>query len=74
MHLAFVHTIIQRGGRTQVCLYMSVLLLVLSIVYYTTGFAYAYVLGTIGLAYFSFNEGEETTEKVSNPEMICGCH
>lgn len=39
---------------TRVCIYMSVVLLIASVVYELTGFAYADAIGVAGLAYFSF--------------------
>lgn len=65
--------IIADGRCTQVCLYMSVVLLASSLVYYTTGFAYADVVGALGLAYFAFREGREAMEKAANPDSTCGC-
>ena len=57
---------------TMVCIYMSIILLVSSILYALTGFAYADSLGTLGLAYLSFKEGRECFEKAST-NKICGC-
>lgn len=56
---------------TKVCIYMSVVLLVSSAIYEYTGFAYADALGTIGLAWFSYQEGKECFEKAANKH--CGC-
>jgi len=47
---------------TKICIYMSVVLLVSSLIYQFTGFAYADVLGTAGLIWFSFSEGKEAFE------------
>lgn len=47
---------------TQVCIYMSVVLLVSSLIYELTGFVYADEIGTAGLVYFSFTEGKEAFE------------
>ncbi len=58
---------------TKVCIYMSVILLISSFIYEITGFAYADVIGTFGLAYFSFSEGKECFEKSSNLELTCSC-
>lgn len=49
---------------TKICIYMSFVLLVSSIVYQLTGFAYADVLGTAGLIWFSVSEGREAFEGV----------
>jgi hypothetical protein len=48
---------------TMVCIYMSVVLLVSSIVYELTGFMYADAIGAAGLIYFSVGEGKEAFEK-----------
>lgn len=47
---------------TKVCIYMSVVLLVSSLIYELTGFVYADEIGTAGLVYFSFTEGKEAFE------------
>ncbi len=57
---------------TKVCIYMSVVLLISSLVYEITGFAYIDTIGTFGLAYFSWNEGRECFEKVKSNKM-CSC-
>jgi divalent metal cation (Fe/Co/Zn/Cd) transporter len=56
---------------TLVCIYMSVVLLVASLVYELTGFGFVDSLGAIGLIYFSYNEGKESFEKAAG--MECGC-
>lgn len=48
---------------TKVCVYMSVVLLVSSLIYELTGFAYADLIGSAGLIYFSISEGKEALEK-----------
>jgi divalent metal cation (Fe/Co/Zn/Cd) transporter len=48
---------------TKVCIYMSLVLLVSSGVYEVTRFAFMDTLGTLGLAYLSFKEGQECFEK-----------
>jgi divalent metal cation (Fe/Co/Zn/Cd) transporter len=48
---------------TRICIYMSVVLLVSSLLYELTGFAYADVFGASGLIYFSVSEGKEAFEK-----------
>lgn len=49
---------------TKVCVYMSLVLLVSSLIYELTGFAYAEAIGAADLAYFSISEGKEAFEKV----------
>jgi len=56
--------IIADANCTKVCVYMSIVLLLSSLVYELTGFAYADVIGAAGLIYFSVTEGDEAFEKV----------
>jgi divalent metal cation (Fe/Co/Zn/Cd) transporter len=55
--------IISDSSCTKVCVYMSVVLLVSSLIYELTGFAYADAIGAAGLIYFSVSEGKEAFEK-----------
>jgi len=64
--------IIADSNCTKVCVYMSVVLLLSSLIYELTGFAYADVIGTAGLIYFSLSEGKEAFEKAAGKE--CCCH
>jgi divalent metal cation (Fe/Co/Zn/Cd) transporter len=57
---------------TKVCVYMSVILLLSSGIYELTGFRYIDSIGTLGLAYLSFNEGRECFRKVKN-NVNCVC-
>ena len=59
------------GNCTKVCVYMSVVLLISSLIYELTGFAYADVIGAIGLIYFSLREGKEAFDKAKN--KMCDC-
>jgi len=63
--------IIADANCTKVCVYMSVILLVASLVYELTGFAYADAIGAAGLAYFSISEGREAFEKAKGKECEC---
>jgi divalent metal cation (Fe/Co/Zn/Cd) transporter len=56
---------------TKVCVYMSLVLLVSSLIYELTGFAYADAIGAAGLAYFSIAEGKEAFEKAKGKECEC---
>jgi divalent metal cation (Fe/Co/Zn/Cd) transporter len=53
---------------TMVCIYMSFVLLVASLIYELTGFGYIDSLGALGLIYFSYNEGKESFEKAEGLE------
>jgi len=57
---------------TKVCIYMSCVLLASSAIYEFTGFAYSDALGTLGLAWFSYEEGKECFEKAASNKH-CGC-
>jgi divalent metal cation (Fe/Co/Zn/Cd) transporter len=64
--------IIADANCTKICVYMSLVLLVSSLVYELTGFAYADTIGAAGLIYFSVSEGKEAFEKVKGKECSCG--
>lgn len=63
--------IIADANCTKVCVYMSVVLLLSSLIYELTGFAYADVIGAAGLLYFSFTEGKEAFEKAQGKSCDC---
>jgi len=64
--------IVADASCTKICIYMSMVLLVSSLVYELTGFAYADVIGAAGLVYFSVSEGREAFEKAKGKECSCG--
>jgi len=64
--------IIADANCTKVCIYMSIVLLVSSLTYELTSFAYADAIGTIGLIYFSILEGKESFEKAKGKVCNCG--
>ena len=67
--------IIADANCTKVCVYMSVVLLVSSLIYEFTGFAYADVIGAAGLIWFSVSEGKEAFEKAEGKSCdCCSCH
>lgn len=66
--------IISDANCTKVCVYMSVVLLVSSLIYELTGFAWADVIGAAGLIWFSFSEGKEAFEKAKGKSCCCDCH
>lgn len=63
--------IVADANCTKVCIYMSVVLLVSSLIYELTGFAYADVTGAAGLIWFSVSEGKEAFEKASGKACTC---
>lgn len=57
---------------TKVCIYMSLVLLVVSGMYEVIKFQYFDTIGTLGIAYFSFKEGKECLDKAkSNKHCPC---
>jgi divalent metal cation (Fe/Co/Zn/Cd) transporter len=64
--------IIADANCTRICVYMSVVLLISSLVYQLTGFAYSDAIGAAGLIYFSISEGREAFEKARGKESCCG--
>ena len=58
---------------TRICIYMSLVLLVSSLIFEFTGIGWIDALGTICLAWFSFSEGRECFEK-ARTETHCSCH
>lgn len=64
--------IIADANCTRVCVYMSIVLLVASGAYELIKVGYVDILGSLALAYFSFNEGRESLEKAKkNKSCIC---
>jgi divalent metal cation (Fe/Co/Zn/Cd) transporter len=63
--------VIADANCTKICIYMSLVLLLASILYELTGFAYADAIGAAGLIYFSVNEGIEAFEKAKGKECNC---
>ena len=57
----------------QVCIYMSLVLLFSSVIYEFTGFAYADVIGSAGLVWFSIVEGKEALKKTRERNYDCSC-
>jgi divalent metal cation (Fe/Co/Zn/Cd) transporter len=66
--------IVADANCTRICVYMSLVLLVSSLVYELTGFAYADAIGAAGLIYFSVSEGKEAFEKVKGKACSCDVH
>lgn len=63
--------IISDSNCTKICVYMSIVLLVSSLIYEITGFAYADAIGAAGLIYFSLTEGKEAFDKAKG--ITCAC-
>jgi divalent metal cation (Fe/Co/Zn/Cd) transporter len=58
---------------SQVCIYMSLVLLFSSALYWITGFAYADILGSAGLIWFSVAEGREALKKAKYRNYSVDC-
>ncbi len=65
-------SIIADGNCTMVCVYMSVVLLASSVVYELLHLPYIDAAGMLGLAWFSFKEGQESFEKSKDAATCCG--
>ena len=57
----------------RVCMYMSMVLLASSFIFYLTSIPYIDALGALGIAYFSYSEGKESLEKAEGVHD-CHCH
>ena len=57
---------------TRVCVYMSVVLLISSLIYEMTGLGYIDSIGAIGIIYLSVKEGKEAFEKARGTDT-CNC-
>jgi len=66
--------IISDANCTKVCVYMSLVLLVSSLIYELTGFTYADSIGAIGLIYFSIKEGKEAFDKAKGKICCNDCY
>jgi len=63
--------ILSDSNCTKVCVYMSVVLLLSSLIYEITGFQYADAIGAAGLIYFSISEGIEAFKKAEGKSCSC---
>ncbi|HUN24366.1 MAG TPA: cation transporter [Anaerolineales bacterium] len=63
--------IIADANCTRACIYMSVVLLVASLLYQLTGIAYVDSLGALGIAWFCYKEGRESFEKAQGKSCSC---
>lgn len=65
--------IIADANCTKTCFYLSIVLLLSSASYELFGFGFIDAIGSLGIAYFSFNEGREAFEKVRTDNLSCSC-
>lgn len=68
--------IIADANCTKTCFYLSFILLGSSLLYQLFGIGWFDVIGSLGIAWFSFTEGREAFEKSKAEKMgcSCGCH
>lgn len=57
---------------TRTCVYLSIILLVASLLYEIFKIGYIDSIGALGIAYYSFKEGREALEKAKGKECSCG--
>ena len=65
--------IIADANCTKTCFYLSFILLGASGLYELFNIAYFDIIGSLGIAYFAFNEGKEAFEKVKSGNFSCSC-
>jgi divalent metal cation (Fe/Co/Zn/Cd) transporter len=65
--------IVADANCTKTCLYLSFILLAASLLYELTSLMWFDVLGSLGIAWFSFTEGREALEKARSGKAACGC-
>ena len=58
---------------TKTCFNLSVILLLSSVLYEISSIGYFDILGSLGIAYYSFIEGKESFEKAENNKLSCTC-
>jgi divalent metal cation (Fe/Co/Zn/Cd) transporter len=66
--------IIADANCTKTCFYLSFVLLFSSTFYEIFQIGYLDVLGSLGIAYFSFKEGKEAIEKSKSEKLACSCN
>lgn len=65
--------IIADANCTKTCFYLSFILLASSGLYELFSIAYFDILGSLGIAYFAFNEGKEAFVKAKSRNLLCNC-
>lgn len=65
--------IIADANCTKTCFYLSFILLASSGLYELFSIAYFDILGSLGIAYFAFNEGREAFVKAKSGNLLCIC-
>ena len=65
--------IIADANCTKSCLYLSIVLLASSGLYEIFKIGYIDILGSLGIAWFTFSEGKEAFEKIKTNKLACCC-
>lgn len=65
--------VISDANCTRTCLYLSIILLISSLLFEWLHIAYIDLAGSLGIAWFAFSEGREAFEKARNNELGCSC-
>jgi divalent metal cation (Fe/Co/Zn/Cd) transporter len=65
--------IISDANCTRTCLYLSIILLISSVLFEWLHIGYIDLAGSIGIAWFAFSEGREAFEKARKNAISCGC-
>lgn len=59
---------------TKTCFYLSFILLGSSVVYEIFKIAYVDAIGSLGIAWYAFNEGKEAFQKTKHKDLACDDH
>ncbi len=65
--------IIADANCTRTCFNLSIILLASSLIYMFAKIVYIDLIGSLGIAFLSFREGQEAFEKAKNESVSCGC-
>ena len=58
---------------TKTCIYLSIILLISSLLYEFFKINYIDIAGSIGIAWYAFSEGRESLEKAKKNQLSCSC-
>lgn len=58
---------------TKTCIYLSVILLISSLLYEFFKINYIDIAGSLGIAWYAFSEGRESLEKAKKNQLSCSC-
>jgi len=58
---------------TKTCIYLSIILLISSMLYEFFKINYIDIAGSLGIAWYAFSEGRESLEKAKKNQLSCSC-